>query len=665
MDGEEDDFRPRLGRMRPRGKAPRLRSLLVVRVRRAAVGPSRPGAVTPTGRFNARGRGARVAASVPRGNGWQFDRGLGLNVRGRRVTVKARVVKVGGKLDKVTAHLRYIERDGVARDGAPGRLYSTFSDEVDGATFVARQGGDRHQFRLIVSPEDGAEFDNLRPFTRDLMAQMERDLGTTLDWVAADHHDTGHPHTHIVIRGRCEDGKTLNIAGDYIAHGIRHRASEIMTHALGPQTEREVADQLAREVDAERFTRLDKALMENAIDQHVDLRLVGDGDPAFQQLLIGRARTLETMGLAAREGPLVWRLEENAHDQLVEMGRRGDIIRTMHHAMSQAGIERRPELYEVEGSAGIAAPVVGRLVRYGASDEFHERRFVIVDGLDGRTHYVDIGEARTPMLIGAVVRLDPQGVAIKPADRVVADVAAANEGRYSIDAHLAHDPSASQAFAESHVRRLEALRRSGANLERDPDGMWRVPSDHLANAEAVERERVRAMPVAIEYLTRDPVDRVAGQMGPTALDTELIGNNLTASVAHGFGSEWRAALALRQQWLIDQGLAEIKSDGISYPADLVGRLRVREMAALAAGLAEELGLAYREVSMGDRIEGRLARDISAGSNRYALIERSHDFTLVPWREVLDRRVGQSVSGIVRPAGVSWTFGRERSGPAVS
>jgi len=173
------------------------------------------------------------------------------------------------------------------------------------------------------------------------------------------------------------------------------------------------------------------------------------------------------------------------------------------------------------------------------------------------------------------------------------------------------------------------------------------------------------MPVAIEYLTRDPVDRVAGQMGPTALDTELIGNNLTASVAHGFGSEWRAALALRQQWLIDQGLAEIKSDGISYPADLVGRLRVREMAALAAGLAEELGLAYREVSMGDRIEGRLARDISAGSNRYALIERSHDFTLVPWREVLDRRVGQSVSGIVRPAGVSWTFGRERSGPAVS
>ena len=72
------------------------------------------------------------------------------------------------------------------------------------------------------------------------MKQMEADLRTKLDWIAVDHHNTGHPHTHIIVRGVTDDGKTLNIAGDYIAYGIRERASEIVTLELGRQTELEV-----------------------------------------------------------------------------------------------------------------------------------------------------------------------------------------------------------------------------------------------------------------------------------------------------------------------------------------------------------------------------------------------------------------------------------------
>ena len=159
------------------------------------------------------------------------------------------------------SHLRYLERDGVSREGEPGRFYSTFADDADGKAFAERGAGDRHQFRFIVAPEDGPAFDHLRDFTRDLMAKMEEDLGTTLDWVAVDHFDTGHPHSHILVRGITEDGKTLNIAGDYIAHGIRHRGSQIMTQALGPQSELEVRHQLEREVDAERLTRLDRMML--------------------------------------------------------------------------------------------------------------------------------------------------------------------------------------------------------------------------------------------------------------------------------------------------------------------------------------------------------------------------------------------------------------------
>ena len=77
------------------------------------------------------------------------------------------------------AHLRYLERDGVTRDGEKGRAYSHLENEADGRAFIERSREDRHQFRFIVAPEDAAELDDLRGFTRDLMRQMEKDLDTS------------------------------------------------------------------------------------------------------------------------------------------------------------------------------------------------------------------------------------------------------------------------------------------------------------------------------------------------------------------------------------------------------------------------------------------------------------------------------------------------------
>jgi len=253
--------------------------------------------------------------------------------------VKVRIVKARGKAGGVQAHLRYLEREGVSREGEPGRLYSTFTDAADRYTFIDRGLEDRHQFRIILAPEDGAAYDDLKPFTRDVLARMEADLGTTLDWVAVNHHDTGHPHVHVVVRGRTEDGKILNIAGDYLSHGIRHRAGEVLTRDLGPQTEQEVQRQLEHEVEAERMTRLDRTLIGRAQQGVIDLRI---GDPgtdferAHRQLLIARARQLERMGLATPEGPLRWALSPNTEDVLRVMGERGDIIKAMHRAMTEA-----------------------------------------------------------------------------------------------------------------------------------------------------------------------------------------------------------------------------------------------------------------------------------------------------------------------------------------
>ncbi len=136
--------------------------------------------------------------------------------------------------------MRYLERDSVTRADAKGRAYSAIENEADSKAFIERGRDDSHQFRFIVAPEDAADMADLRSFTRDLIRKMEADLGTDLDWIAVDHHNTGHPHTHVIVRGVLDDGRILNIAGDYIAHGVRRWAQELVTLELGPQTETEL-----------------------------------------------------------------------------------------------------------------------------------------------------------------------------------------------------------------------------------------------------------------------------------------------------------------------------------------------------------------------------------------------------------------------------------------
>jgi hypothetical protein len=64
---------------------------------------------------------------------------------------------------------------------------------------------------------------DLRAFARELVVDMERDLGTKLDWIGVDHYNTDNPHVHLLIRGKTEDGRDLVISRDYISRGIRDR----------------------------------------------------------------------------------------------------------------------------------------------------------------------------------------------------------------------------------------------------------------------------------------------------------------------------------------------------------------------------------------------------------------------------------------------------------
>lgn len=651
---DDEEFTPRLGKpgSRGRGKARKYLGRVVAAAARAGA---------KTGVRARRFDGSRV------GRGASMGRVLSSRDRfaghcGRRAVVKARLVRLGaGKLAAVRTHLRYMERDGVTRDGGQGRLYSASSDEADGRAFAERGAGDRHQFRFIVSAEDGDQYDDLKPLTRRLMSQMERDLGTKLDWVAADHFDTGTPHTHIVVRGRDDRDQNLVIAREYIGQGMRERVAELVTLDLGPRTTLEIEERLRHDVDAERLTPIDRRMVRDMGDR----REIGQSmrDPFQQSLRVSRLRKLEELGLAEPVGGGRWRLADGLEETLRRTGERGDIIRTMQREMTtrgRAGVEQ--QIFD----PAEAEPLVGRVVARGLADELHDRHYLLVDGTDGRSHYVDVGRGETmgPTPAGSIVRVAPARGGVRDVDRTVAAIAAANGGYYSVDLHLRHDPAASEAFAETHVRRLEAIRRLTGGATREPNGSWTIAPDHLARVEAYEARLARDRPVTVESISPVPIERLPTTDAATWLDRRITGDDIAPIRDAGFGREVQQAEAQRRQWLVEQGLAEERDGVIQLRTGVLAALRRRELLRVAGQLSDELGLTFAEPKPGERIEGTLTRPVDTLGGRLALIEKSREFSLVPWRQALKRQIGKPVSGIVRDEGISWSLGRGRDGPSL-
>ncbi|MER9477727.1 DUF3363 domain-containing protein, partial [Mesorhizobium sp. M0520] len=646
------------------------------------------GAGKGSGRFNARGRGGKLAAELPRdGGGWKQD-GNGVRFRSRRVVVKARVVKLPGRgkgttgrgqkfvstSKAVDAHLRYLQRDGVTRDGEKGRVYSAVDDEADAKAFVERGRGDRHQFRFIVAPEDAAEMEDLRPFTRDLMRQMETDLNTRLDWIAVDHHNTGHPHTHILVRGVTDDSKILNIAGDYIAHGIRHRASELVERELGLQSEVEVARKLANEVGAERLTRLDRMLIaEQQEHDVVDLRPNASDSYTISSnryLLIDRAKKLEHFGLANEMEPGRWLISDRAESTLRALGERNDIIKTMHRALEEHGLaDERGAAQYVMHRQTITEPVVGRVLAKGlAGDEMSDRLSLVIDGVDGRTHYVETADAAKLEDIqrGHIVALDPIPPKEEPraADRNIG-VAAGEDGIYRPSRHLeairetflqqGKDPD---AFVRFHVRRLEALRRAG-HVERIDEDHWRIP-ENLPERGIAYDARSRGKDFSIRVLSTLDLDAQIGSDGATWLDRELTARIPMPLVRSGFGLDVDNALDKRAAQLVRMGHAErdATSRTITFARDLVGTLERQAVPRVGKEMAAARGLTFAPVQPGNHVGGTLLGPVSLASGRFAMLDNGIGFRLVPWQPMLEGRIGQHITGLVQNSGgIDWSFGR--------
>ena len=373
---DEREFRVRPGRIR----STRAQSARPFIAKKAGGGVSRSGRVVPGNRSRF-GHGQRASIQANRL----------ITSRTRGAVVKARVVRHTAFAAPLGTHLNYLRREGVTRDGENARLFGAGTGNADAGAFAERCQGDRHHFRFIVSPDDAVEMSDLKSFTRDLVGQMEKDLGTRLDWAAIVHWNTEHPHVHLIVRGVRDDGQDLVISRDYIKEGMRDRARDLITQELGPRTDLDIRRSLESQIEAERWTQLDRQLVRDGGKSGIiDLAPPGLSQPdEFHALKVGRLRRLEVLGVAGQVGHSQWFIKPEAETVLRELGERGDIIKRMHKALTERGIERGAANYVLAGES-LDTPVIGRLVDRGLDDELKGTAYAVVDGMDGRTHHIKL-----------------------------------------------------------------------------------------------------------------------------------------------------------------------------------------------------------------------------------------------------------------------------------
>jgi len=254
-----------------------------------------------------------------------------------------------------------------------------------------QKAGDERLFKIIVSPEFGDRID-LENHTRQLMARMERDLQTELEWVAVIHYHTEHPHAHIALRGVDQRGKALRLPREYVKSGIRSRAEDLLTKELGHRTIDDAIEAQRREVDQLRFTSLDRGIQRQNPAQ-ADYFIVrcdpaqptgGSFSRMREQHLAARLSKLERMELAEHLGESLWRVRGDFAEVLRMIERTKDRQRVLAAHGALLSDERLP--FAVTNFRGIAR-LQGRVLAHG-QEEYSDRMYLIIEGVDGKVHFL-------------------------------------------------------------------------------------------------------------------------------------------------------------------------------------------------------------------------------------------------------------------------------------
>jgi len=245
------------------------------------------------------------------------------------------------------AHARYLSRTGAQQEFAKGVGFDAELEGIDMlATVRGWEKGDELMWRFIVSPEDADRL-NLRDHVRQLVGQMEWDLGTKLEWVAIDHHNTDDAHVHLLVRGLRENKRPLEINREYLRSGIRIRSQEIATRELGPTPEPEMLRAREYAVKREQWTEIDRALQRkaggNGLVTYDQFQPRSEGARIRGEQEIDRLQFLSGLGLARRVGERSWELAENHEVELRKRQVAKDVIKSRAHGRRrgmESGMDR-------------------------------------------------------------------------------------------------------------------------------------------------------------------------------------------------------------------------------------------------------------------------------------------------------------------------------------
>jgi type IV secretory pathway VirD2 relaxase len=328
------------------------------------------------------------------------------------------------------AHGRYVARESATQGGRAAEAgFNAINQNIGIATALDnwQSAGDERLFKIIVSPEFADRL-NLQEYARELIRRVERDLGTQLEWVAAVHQNTEHPHVHIAVRGVDDEGRPLRLPREYIRAGLRGRAEEIATEALGYRTPAHAQEAQRREIVQNRYTSLDRVLQRGndgssshfVVTANPNDEALSESAQLLQKHVAARLMHLRTMGLAQFVAVHKWRVQADFEKVLRTLQQSGDRQKMLAAHGALVSDKRLPLQVTTLRQLQVVA---GRVLLH-TEDEQTGKRYMLVEGTDGKVHLIyhtdAIEEARKQgkLAVDNFIRIEKRFAKKKPVLRV-------------------------------------------------------------------------------------------------------------------------------------------------------------------------------------------------------------------------------------------------------
>jgi hypothetical protein len=292
------------------------------------------------------------------------------------------------------AHGKYVARESATQGGkATAAGFNGTDQGLDILTTVDnwQRAGDERLFKIIVSPEFADHLD-LRRHTRAMMLRMELDLATQLQWIATVHHNTEHPHVHIAVRAVDDKGAPLRLPREYIRSGLRSRAEEVATEAVGYRSTADAQEAQRRETLQNRFTSLDRILQRS--NDGSSLRFVVAANPndtspsesgrQLQTHLSARLIHLQAMGLARLVAPCKWNVRADFEKVLRTLQQSNDRQKMLAAYGALVSDKRLP--FQITNLRQVRW-VAGRVLLH-TEDEQTGKRYMLLEGTDAKVHLI-------------------------------------------------------------------------------------------------------------------------------------------------------------------------------------------------------------------------------------------------------------------------------------